>query len=75
MEKMLKDLLVFLEGCRHKHYYCFDCWYTCPEHPDGCCNDEDGDKCNCGANEFNIELDKIISLVKQHLNDCTKLNK
>ncbi len=68
--KTLKSVLCFLEVSRKNHYYCEDCYYTCPAHPEELEYywTHSDNKCNCGANEFNIELDKIIILVKQHLN-------
>lgn len=35
------------------HYYCEDCWYSCPFSEDGgCCDDSvDKTKCNCGYDE------------------------
>ena len=45
-----------LETFTRKHAYCEDCWYTCPKHPEGCCNDAEGDECNCGADRNNAAL-------------------
>ena len=70
MKKLLKDILVFLEGSRREHYYCEDCYYTCPLHPEELEYSswhDDNKKCNCGANEYNAKLDKIILSVKKHL--------
>jgi hypothetical protein len=33
------------------HYYCEDCWYTCPKHPEGSCNKDAGTECICGADK------------------------
>ena len=44
-----------------KHDECEDCWYSCPKSADGCCNDAQGDECNCGAEKHNAILDAIIS--------------
>ena len=55
----LQDPLVkeLLETFSRDHHYCDDCWYTCPKHPEGCCNDaEEPDACNCGADEHNAKL-------------------
>ena len=72
LEKTLKSVLYFLEESRREHYYCEDCYYTCPLHPEELEYSswhDDNKKCNCGADEYNAELDKIILLVKQHLNE------
>lgn len=45
------------------HYYCEDCWYSCPLSEDGCCDDrEPEDKCNCGAEQTNM---LVFSLAKE----------
>jgi hypothetical protein len=31
-----------------RHYECGDCWYSCPESDEGCCNDAD-EGCTCWA--------------------------
>lgn len=31
-----------------RHYYCEDCWYSCPKAEDGCCDKSQGTECNCG---------------------------
>jgi hypothetical protein len=42
------------------HYYCEDCWYSCPLAEDGCCDDlVNKDKCNCGADEHNKKVEEI----------------
>lgn len=46
---------------KRSHYYCEDCWYTCPKHPEGCCNEAvPKDVCDCGADEFNAEIDRVL---------------
>lgn len=46
------------------HYYCEDCWYTCPKHPEGCCNDSDGPECNCGADDHNKKVEELSSITR-----------
>jgi hypothetical protein len=41
---------------KREHYYCEDCWYSCPKAQDGCCDERSGDKCRCGADEHNAEV-------------------
>ena len=43
------------------HYYCDDCWYSCPLAEDGCCDDNAGTDCNCGRDEKVNEVLKIVS--------------
>jgi len=42
------------------HYSCEDTWYNCPAHPEGSANFNVGTECNCGAEEHNREIMKII---------------
>lgn len=49
------------ELAKQRHYYCDDCWYSCPLAPDGCCNDDyPEDECNCGASKHNAEVEKLL---------------
>jgi hypothetical protein len=41
------------------HRYCDDSWYSCPKHPEGCSNDDDGDDCNCGAVDRIKKLEEL----------------
>ncbi len=66
-DEALKLALEALENNRRKHYYCEDTWYSCPKHEDGCANDAEGDKCNCGADKTNQQIDKAITAIKQAL--------
>ena len=51
----------FLQSMKRKHYYCEDGWYSCPKAVDGCYNEWAGTDCNCGADEFNAEIDSVIN--------------
>jgi len=42
------------------HYYCEDCFYSCPKAEDGCCDDDSGDECRCGADEHNAKVDELL---------------
>ena len=57
---LYEDLVTFLENSRRSHYYCEDYWYSCPKHPYGCADSWAGDECNCGADEYNAKLDRMI---------------
>jgi len=58
---VLDEVRAFLEKSRKEHYYCDDCWYTCPKHQEGSCNENySEDECICGADEYNAELDIIL---------------
>ena len=53
-------LISFLEAHRRSHHYCDDCWYSCPKSEEGCCNEAEGDECNCGADRYNKIVDDLI---------------
>ena len=56
-----EELLEALKKSKRSHYYCEDCWYSCPKSEDGCCDDRQGDECNCGADRWNNYIDELIS--------------
>ena len=59
------DIVHELEKLRISHYQNYeDCWYSCPKSPDGCCNDNAGDECTCGADKHNAKLDEILVYLK-----------
>lgn len=62
-----KRVISFLESSKRSHRYCDDCYYTCPKHPEGCCDDSLPDKCNCGADEYNDKVDLLLSELKTKL--------
>jgi len=52
------------------HYYCEDCWYSCPKSKDGCCDNSQGDECNCNAEIEQEKLKAFIdSLIDKLLNN------
>ena len=59
------DIIKEIESLKRQHYYCEDTWYNCPMHPDGCANEYEPLKCNCGADEHNDRVDKIIEVIYQ----------
>jgi hypothetical protein len=52
----------WLEKLKRGHYYCEDPWYSCPKHEEGCANAGKGTECDCGADEWNAEIDRMLSL-------------
>jgi len=60
------DVFKELERLRQAHRYCDDCWYSCPKNPDGCCDYLAGNECNCGADEHNTVLDKVIEYLRHN---------
>jgi len=69
---LLKEILVFLESSLRNHNYCEDGWYSCPKAQDGCYNDDIGTECNCGADKYNEEANKLISKIKSQQNPNNK---
>jgi len=64
-ESAVRELVEALAKCKRLHYYCDDCWYTCPAHPEGSCNDDKkGAVCNCGADEWNAKIDDLLTHYK-----------
>jgi hypothetical protein len=61
--KKLKELILELGELAHCSHFWVDGdnWYSCPKAPDGCANDAAGTECNCGADEHNAKVDKIIN--------------
>lgn len=59
----MKAVYEQLVKSKRPHDYCEDSWYSCPKATDGCANDDAGDKCNCGADDFNAELTRILNLL------------
>ena len=61
LEAAQKEALSLLPKLERGHYYCDDCWY--PKAVDGCCDKRQGDECDCGADDHNALLAKIIGLL------------
>ena len=59
------------------HDYCEDSWYSCPKAPDGCSNEDRGDDCFCGAEEYYDEIKQFIrqELKQARIDVATKLEK
>lgn len=58
------NIIAELEKLHISHYYCDDGWYSCPKHPEGCANEDEGTECNCGADKHNARLDTVIAELK-----------
>jgi hypothetical protein len=50
---------------KRDHYYCDDCWYSCPKAEDGCCDERAGEDCNCGADEWNARIDLLMKELEE----------
>lgn len=59
--EQVRELVDAARAARRQHTYVEDCWYSCPKAPDGCCDDSQGDECNCGADRINAALDAALA--------------
>ena len=66
-QPIFSKIISFLENSKRSHHYCEDCWYSCPQHPEGCCDHSKGPDCDCGADEYNESVDELISELKSSL--------
>lgn len=57
--KQLKDLSI------KTHYYCEDSWYSCPKHPEGSSDNEQPDKCSCGADNHNKKVNTLYNIIME----------
>ncbi len=64
-DKLINNVVDMLDELRLPHSTCDDCWYSCPKSEDGCCNDDVGTECNCGADEHNSIIDKLINQARE----------
>ena len=67
LEGALKKIADKLPETKRSHYYCEDCWYSCPKSEDGCCNEAEGDECNCGADKVNAIIDGLVAIAQEVL--------
>jgi hypothetical protein len=47
-----------------RHYECEDCWYSCPESEDGCCDDRQ-EGCTCSAPLMHDAADLIEAMADE----------
>ena len=59
-DEIITRLKEVLPTLKISHHYCEDCWYSCPKEEDGCCNEAEGEDCNCGADEHNSKIDALM---------------
>lgn len=59
-EGLPPDVLALLKDSKRGHVYCDDSWYSCPQAEDGCSDDSKGDKCDCGADDWNARVDALL---------------
>ena len=59
MKDIVAGLVRALEEARRPHVVVEDCWYSCPASGE-CCNDEAGERCDCGADAHNAAIDAAI---------------
>lgn len=58
VEEKIKEIL----GGHIHHRYCDeDSWYSCPKAEDGCSDDSQGDKCNCGRDKQIEEITQALT--------------
>ena len=71
MKQEIKEIIELLPQLKQEHHYCEDTFYSCPKEPtEGCCDPNEGDECNCGADKHNERLDNIIKRF-QDISDMT----
>jgi hypothetical protein len=66
-DKALKMAIDTLQNAKRRHFYCEDTYYSCPKHEDGCADDRQPYRCNCGADELNAEIEISINACKEAL--------
>lgn len=70
LRDVLEQAIGYLEKHPKYHYSCEDCWYSCPKSEDGCCDENEKDECNCGADEENAEIHAMVKKLRQALKGC-----
>ena len=59
----LDQLREALSNAKIKHLVVEDCWYSCPKSGE-CCDDREMEReqaeCNCGADDHNQTIDKVL---------------
>jgi cytochrome c1 len=53
-------LKALLREGKSSHHDCEDYWYSCPKAKDGYGDASQGDKCICGADEWNAKIEEAI---------------
>jgi len=67
-EEMEERIIAFLLSSKREHYSCEeDTWYNCPAHPEAFNKYDVKDwkpECECGADKYNSEVDKLIAEIR-----------
>lgn len=58
------DAIKQAQALKRSHRMVDDCWYSCPKSAEGCCDDSQGDECNCGTDDYNKRIDRLIQTLK-----------
>lgn len=61
---MLNKAMQIAESLKAYHLVVEDCWYSCPA-SGKCCNDNEGDRCNCGADTQNKKVSELVALLSK----------
>jgi hypothetical protein len=64
MENKKSEIISTLNGLKQTHLILDDCWYSCPKSGECCKDDYDENECDCGADNTNKKIDRIIELFK-----------
>ena len=64
-KQILSEVLTFLKKSKRLHNYCEDTWYSCPKHPEGCSGVNQPDECDCGADEYNEQVDALLEKINK----------
>ena len=51
------------------HYHCEDYYYSCPQDEGGCYNEDRGPECDCGADEHNAEVARVVGEEKFNMHE------
>jgi len=62
------DLIKIAKSLKREHHLSSDGWGGCPKALEGCFDENKDDECNCGANEHNERLFRVIDGIRG-LND------
>lgn len=53
-----------LRSAKRHHLFCDDAWHSCPKAVGGCADEREGSECNCGADNINRAIDKVLDDTK-----------
>jgi len=58
---LLTDVHALLAGSKRGHHQCDDSYYSCPKSPDGPWDADYDTDCDCGADEWNTQVEALLS--------------